>query len=283
MTENVLAGESLPSGEAAPETPETEPVDTGTTPDVAEDSAPETEGTEDKPKGGFQRRIKELVDERNDERRRAEQYQRRLDYVLERMLEREQPAAAPEPPVPATPPKLEDFQYDEAQHRAALDKWVAAQAKAVAQSEIQQWQAQQVQAARVRQFQAREAEFAAAKADYRTLVYDDTLPITAAMAEIIQESDVGPALAYELAKDRDKLAALARLPERQMARELGRLEAKLTTAPPPPPARPAVSQAPPPPPKVQATEPEIEQDPDKLPMDQWLKWREKQIRKRQGR
>lgn len=265
----------------APETPEQEPVDTGTTPDVAEDA--DTEGEQpDKPKGGFQRRIAELVDQRNEERRQREAYQRRLDYVLERMLEREQPApAAPEPP--AAPPTLEQHGFDEAKYQAAVLDYAKSQAALTARAELQQWQAQQQRAAKEQTFKTREAEFAATAQDYADTVYDPTLPITAAMAEVIQESDVGPQLAYHLAKNRDIAATLAKLPERAMARELGRLEAQLSkpvAAPPPPPP---VSKAPPPPPKIEAVEPQVNKDPEQMDVDEWVKWRTKQLSRRPGR
>jgi hypothetical protein len=97
------------------------------------------------------------------------------------------------------------------------------------------------------------------------------------MAEVIQESDVGPQLAYHLAKNRAVAEQLAKLPERAMAREIGRLEAKLLT---PAPRPVAVPKAPPPPPKLEAAEAEVDKDPDSMSIDDWVKWRTKQIRKR---
>ena len=262
-TDQVLP-ESIPTSE----TPETESVAPDTTPDVAE--------VEDQPEAkpqGIQKRISELVHERNEARRKLDAERHRLDQVVEMLAQQRQPAPEPEP----VPPTLEDFQYDEGKYRAAVIDYAQKQATVAARAEIQQWQAQQAQQAKAQSFKAKEAEFATATEDYADAVYDPSLPITAAMAEVIQESDVGPQLAYHLAKNRAVAEQLSKLPERAMAREIGRLEAKLS-APAPRPV--AVPKAPPPPPKLEATEAEVDKDPDSMSIDDWVKWRTKQIRKR---
>lgn len=100
------------------------------------------------------------------------------------------------------------------------------------------------------------------------------------MREAILESDDGPALAYHLGKNPDLAEKIASLPPIAAARELGRLEAKLAREREQPPV---ISKAPPPPPKIEGVEPAIERDPDKMSTQDWVKWREKQIRKAQGR
>jgi len=264
--------QALPESGSIPasETPETESVAPDTTPDVPEvEDQPEAQ---EKPTG-IQKRISELVHERNEARRTLEAERRRLDQVVEMLAQQRQAAPEPEP----VPPTLEQFQFDEDKYRAAVIDYAQKQATVAARAEIQQWQAQQAQQAKAQSFKARESEFAKSAEDYADTVYDPSLPITAAMAEVIQESEVGPQLAYHLAKNRAVAEQLAKLPERAMAREIGRLEAKLSV---PAPRPVPVTKAPPPPPKIEATAPEVEKNPEDMPVEEWVKWREKQIRNR---
>ena len=254
-------------------TPDVEDVAPDTTPDVAEEES-ETPETPEKPKGGFQRRIAELVEQRNEERRAREATERRLDQLVEMMMTRQEPEKAPEPP---QMPTLEQHEYDEKKYQAALIDYAKAEARREAQEALKADRAEQAAQARQTTFKSREAEFAKATPDYQSVVYDPAAPISQTMAEIIAESDLGPQLAYHLAKNREVAQSIYRLPPVAAARELGRIEAKLSQ---PKPEPPRVTSAPPPPPKVEAVEPEVERDPDKMNMRDWLKWREKQISKR---
>ena len=270
--------QALPeSGDApASETPELEAVAPDTTPDVAEDS--DTPETHDKPKGGFQRRIAELVEQRNDERRAREATERRLDQLVEMMVQRQgEPEKAPEPQVP---PTLEESGYDEKKYQTALIEYAKAEARREAQDALKAERQHEKAQAQQSTFKGRESEFAKATPDYQALVYDPRTPISPTMAEVIAESEVGPQLAYHLAKNREVAASIYSLPPVAAARELGRLEARLNQ---PPPEAPRVTSAPPPTPKIEASAPEVERDPDKMDIKDWLKWREKDVRKNLGR
>jgi hypothetical protein len=259
-------------GFPASDTPETETVAPDTTPDVAEDS--ETNETPEKPKGGFQRRIAELVEQRNEERRAREATERRLDQLVEMMASQRE--APPAPKAPEAPPTLEQHGYDEKQYQTALLEYAKAEARREAQEALKADRAAQQAEARQATFKTREAEFLKATPDYQAVVYDPTAPISPTMAEIIAESDVGPQLAYHLAKNRDVARSIYNLPPTAAARELGRIEARLSQ----PKEPPRTSSAPPPAPKVEAVEPEVERDPDKMSVTEWLKWREKSLKRR---
>lgn len=264
------ADQALPeSGEfPASVAPEMESEVPDTSPDVAEESEqPETE--QEKPKGGFQRRIAELVSERNDARRQLEMERRRIDQLFTMVARPQEEEATPAP----SEPQLEDFAGDDGKYRAALIEYARAQARLEAREAIKAERAAQEQAARVSSFEAKEAEFAKNAPDYYDIVHDATLPITPVMGELIRESEVGAQLAYHLGKNRDLAQRLAGMNDRQVAREFGRLEASLTA---PKAAPPKVSNAPPPPPKVAADEPDIPArttDPsgDSLSDDEWFK------------
>jgi hypothetical protein len=250
----------------APEIQEQPNVESPPTPDAPENaSEPETE---DKPKGGFQKRIAELT-------RNWREEQRRNDELITILRSHQAPAKAE---VPDVPPTLESVGYDETKYQQTLIEYATKRAEAAAEAKIQSWQQQQQTQSKVESFKSREAAFADSVEDYADVVYDPTAPISQPMAEVIRESEVGPQLAYYLAKNRTEAAEIASLPPIAAARALGRIEAKLTTPAP----KPVAPKAPPPPPKVETSAEAIEDDPDNMPIEKWMKWRDKQVRK-QGR
>lgn len=215
----------------------------------------------------IQARFDKLTRERYEERRARELLEREVAQLRA-------PPAKTEPVAPAKVPTLEDFDFDSSKYQAAMVEYAAAEARKVALETLKSEREQQAVQARIGEFRAREAKFAEKTADYHETVYDETVPISDAMAEVIRESDVGPELAYYLGKNRDKAAEIARLSPISAARELGRIEARLNQPPPPPPV---VSAAPPPPPKLAASEPAIEKDPAQMTDKEFKKWREKSI------
>jgi hypothetical protein len=66
----------------------------------------------------------------------------------------------------------------------------------------------------------------------------------------LQESELGPQIAYHLVENPEKAAAIMQLPFKEQLKEIGRIEARLEATKTP--AKPAVSQAPPPVGKVEA-------------------------------
>jgi len=256
-------------------TPEVETVDPATTPESegaekpeVKDETPE-ETPEEKPKkpsGGFQRRIDELT-------RNWREAERRNDELLAILKGGNTPR---EPEAPAEMPTLEKFGYDEAKYTAAITDYVRNLTKAEAKTVLEQERHEIERQARTQTFRQREAEFAASVEDYAEKVYDPSLPLTATVVELIAESDIGPKVAYHLAENPDIARSLASMTSTQAAREFGKLEFKLSNVP----AKKPVSTAPPPPPKIVASEPEVEKDPEKMSVDEWVKWREKQIAKK---
>jgi hypothetical protein len=181
--------------------------------------------------------------------------------------------ATPQAP-PAGPPTLEQFGYDESKFQAAMTEHVKRVSREEAVAAFQEQQQKIQHETRLKTFRERESEFASSVEGYFDKVYDPGLPMSPAMVEAIAESDIGPRVAYYLAENPDVARKIANMTPTQAAREFGKLEVKLSTAAP----VKAVSKAPPPPPKIDASEPEIEKDPDKMSTTEWLKWREKQLK-----
>ncbi|CAB4126792.1 hypothetical protein UFOVP254_36 [uncultured Caudovirales phage] len=69
--------------------------------------------------------------------------------------------------------------------------------------------------------------------DFEQVAYNPNLRITNVMAETIQASDVGPDVAYYLGSNPKEADRISRLSPYLQAKEIGRIEAKLSSEPPP--------------------------------------------------
>ena len=68
--------------------------------------------------------------------------------------------------------------------------------------------------------------------DFEQVAYNQSLPITEVMAQSIQASDIGPDVLYHLGSNPKEAARIARLPAILQAKEIGKIEASLTSTPP---------------------------------------------------
>jgi hypothetical protein len=277
MTDDNLQDAS--PAEGAPALPvEAEQVATPTTTDEATEASPADDASTPAPKG-----VGKRIDELTRNWREAE---RREAALLEMLRARETPEVAPAAPAaPVKLPTLADFEYDEGKYQTALIDFTRAEARREAESVLKADRDRQSAEAAARTWQERAADFAKSKPDYEERVTDPSLPISKAMAKEIQTSEIGPQIAYHLAENRALAKEIAALPESAAARAIGRIEGALlaqqSVAKAPAP-RPAVSQAPPPPPRIEAVEPEVSKDPDQMPVNEWLKWRNKQLSRKKA-
>lgn len=269
-----MTDKTVPSESPVDETLPVEPVDTAPEPETEpeQQQEPDDAGTDEgKPKGGFQRRIKELADERNHWR----------DMAL-RASQGYQPPQQPQPPsrpdpAPAQPaklPTLEEFGYDEGKYQAALLDYAAKHAETVVERRLAEVERQRAEQTRVESFATRQAEFAKSTPDFEDKVLrDPTLPITTGMRDVIIDSPNGPELAYWLATNRAEAEKIARLPPHLAALEMGRIEGRIevqkaakAAAP-----RPSVTKAPPPPPSLEATESAGPKPPEQMSDEEWYR------------
>ena len=283
MTAETLAATTVetpsePDGEEREVQPGAESAPAVTDPD---------EGRE-KPESGISKRIDELT-------RNWRETERERDYLRQLLLQQQQPQREPERPVtreePVEPePKtLADFQYDEKAYAKYV--FVEAQKAAKREAEAIRREFREEQSTKTREsaqadFRDRISKWAKAeKIEDYSVVFDPLTPISESMADIIMGSEKQEALAYYLAKNRDIAAQIARLPERQQAYELGRIEATKLAKP----AAPKVSEAPPPAPRIDGSGATVsnvkadEPDSDKLSDDEWTRLRNKQEAARRAR
>lgn len=237
---------------------EAEPAAPSTATDEATEQPPADDTSKPEPKG-----VGKRIDELTRYRREAE---RDRDYWRELAMRNQATEKAAEPEAPPAPPAklpaLADYEYDEAKYQAALVEFTRAEARREAEAVLKAERDRQAAERRAQTWTQKEAEFAKEKPDYRERVTDPTLPISRSMAQVIQQSELGPEVAYYFAENRDVAAEIAALPTEAAALAIGRIEgrllaqkeaAKAAAAAP----KPAVTKAPPPPPRIAATEPDV--------------------------
>lgn len=221
-------------------------------------------------------KVQSRFDELTKHRREAE---RDRDYWRELAMRN---AERPEPKVQVDSDKarsLSDFEFDEGKYQTYLFTEAEKRAVAAAERRLQEQADQESKARKQTEFERRESKFAKSVEDYHEVTRDSSLPISAAMAEVIADSEDGPALAYYLGKNIAIAEQISRLPPLGAARELGRIEVKLAAEREKAKEKP-VSKAPPPTPKIEAVEAEIEKDPAQMTDVQFAKWRKRQIAQR---
>lgn len=265
---DVAEVESSPTAEVAESTTE-----------VAESTA-DNAGIQDKPgKDGIQKRIDTLTWEKHEKAREAE-------YWRQMALEAQQQREPKEPEKPQTLPRLADFEYDEAKFQAAMIEYTRAEARREALEAVRAEKRRDEQLTQFSSFKQKEAEFVTKSPDYIAKVYDPANTFfTDDVARFIANSPAGPEIAYHLVENKDLAWHIANLPTTEVAREIGRLEARFENRKEAPkPKQKEVSAAPPPPPKIEAVEPEITKNPfdESMSTKEWLKWREKDLKRKKG-
>lgn len=213
--------EEKPEDDAEEEKPEEKPEDD------AEAKEGESEDAEEKP-------------ETEEKRKRAGGWQRKIERLeRQNQLLVEQLGANRQPPAP-TPAKSDK---DKTPEEKATEYFRAAAKQALAEERQQQRQ-QTV----VADFVRRTAEVRAAHDDYDDVVPSVNIPTDSALGQVLLTSEHGPAIMYQLAKSPAELARLSALPALDAAREIGRLEAKLSSSTPPAKTNGTTAKRPPAPP-----------------------------------
>ena len=251
--------------EQAAQQPETAPenqTDVDTTAQAKEDE------DEHRVPKGVQKRIDRLTQEKY--RLRAE-----LDFLRSQQPQQAQPAQQAQQPSQA--PKLEQYNSIEeyldalADHKASQKFDHLAKEREAKESQTRQQQ----EVAKLHESYTKQTEQARhAYSDFDDVVQDPDLPISQAMAEAIMRSANGADVAYYLGKNPAEAARLANLDPFSAAVEIGRIAATVVRPQPrkassaPPPIQPVGTRATP------------VTDPDKMSADEWIKWRNGQLKKR---
>jgi hypothetical protein len=143
----------------------------------------------------------------------------------QRKWEREQAARAAEKQLktPVEIPPIEQFnspdEYAEVLAERKAEELLARREQARMQSEI------------IESYHDKEEDARNKYDDFEQVAYNPKLPITDAMAQTIQASEVGPDMAYYLGSNPKEADRISRLSPLQQAKELGKIEAKLSDNP----------------------------------------------------
>ena len=229
--------------------PEPEKVEEKVKTDSESATEPEDEpSANDEPKKakGVQKRLDELVKQREEAERRAEAEKAEKLRLLA-LLEQSKPPQPPEHVEKTEPqrPTRTEFDdpdaYDEALIRYAEERaqWVAeqhiAQERAALEQKSAEERANAAADAAMAKFREREAQFKSNTPDFETVAQRDDVTVSLTMAQVIIESEVGPQLQYYLGSHPEEAARIHALPEAQQLREMGRIEGRLSAPPAPAP------------------------------------------------
>lgn len=215
----------------ASDTEETEAKDVED--ESSEEESDEEEGKEDesekeKPrkKGGFQRRIDKLNARYAEERQQREALEQRLaqlegagDSKSKKVETKVEAGGKPSP---------DDYE-SHADYVDALTDWKIDQREKAKVEHEQKSKLQTEQQKLIQDHSARVESFKKKTADFDDVLSEvDEIPVSPAVQELILTSDNGPALMYELAKNPEEFERINKLSPLAAARELGRLESKLS-------------------------------------------------------
>lgn len=265
----------------------------GSAPSAAETSAAKDQISPEKKRDGGDERFDKLTRDLYELRAERDRDRYELTARERRIAELEADRQAKQPEVaPQNTPTLEQFGFDADKYQAALyqhlTETVGAKVRDEVLGEIKQTEAQRKHQETYSSWEKRQAEFVKSNPDYVDKVINArSLPISSEIQAELMQMDDGPQIAYYLVENREKAAAIAKLPPAAQMRELGRIQAQFDskkTAPP-------VSKAPSPVPKVDATDAPTNfkvdtPDSDNLSDQEWTRRRNAQeqarIRKHRG-
>lgn len=253
MTEELKAEEIAEPAPANEEKIPAEPTDDGQEVKPEETPADDDAGAHSSKKGA-QRRIGQLTRKYRQAERENLELKARLDAVEKRI------GPVPEP----ERPNREGFETTE-DYEDALFEWRDAKlshAKQDSQPEPEAGQISAEQAAAIESFESALEEIAP---DAILTVMEDDWPCSTAMTEYIMSSEDPANLAYHLATNTDIAEKISKVSPIQVARELAKVEGKLSET------NPGAHEKPPPPPADtgRATGTGVT-DPDKMSTNQWV-------------
>lgn len=204
-------------------------------------------------KGGFQRKIDKLAEEN-------EKLKRQLQTVM----------GVPETNgAPTEKPKVDDFEdYDS--YLEALASWHLDTKTRQQAAELREHLVRQEQEALLTAFKAQSSEFHKANPDYLDVLKSvDDIQVPPAVQQMLLAVDNGPALMYELAKDRDALTKLMKLPPMSVAIQIGALSAELKQRKSTPPVTRAAAPLKP----LGTSSPSTGKSPEDMTMAEYKAWR----------
>jgi hypothetical protein len=291
-TNDVPVVETKPDAIAAPK-PEAEKPEVEAEDEVQEESAP-PEKPEDpaanaqpKPAKGVQKRIDELVRQREEERAEKLRLLAIVEGYNKPKAEAKVEGEDQEPQRPVRDPNAAPEVYEQ-----ALMDYADAKASWSARNEVQKVLAEEARKAEEREqaaaqkaaqetYIARVNKAVEKYPDYKAVAESPDVTVSMPMAHAIMTSEHGPDIAYHLGKNPQEAARIASLAPIQQLVEVGLIVAKLTAPAPAPAApapKPAVSAAPKPIKPLESKGDTHVKSPDEESMEEYAARRTKELK-----
>jgi hypothetical protein len=224
--------------------PKVEAAASGTEPEVEEDDAEgsvESNSAEDKveasdknqaaqpgkKKGGFQKKIDKMT--KTNKQLEADLAALKAEKEAWTAGVKAAQQKVDQPPVQKTEgkPVKEKFKTQD-EYIEALADWKFDQRQKESETKSQQTRMQTEREKMISDHNSRTQEFKKSVEDFDDALSEvDHIPFPPAMADIILNNDQGPAIMYAMAKDPENYERISKLPPLAMAREIGKIEAKL--------------------------------------------------------
>lgn len=220
----------MPPEQDAVEVQEVAATEAAETAEISQSEQPEQEPeqTPEKPPKTFtEEELNRKIQKRLDRAQRS--FERKMNEALEAERQRYAQQSAPRETSP-TAPKLEQFDNLD-DYVAAKAEWVAEQklAKAFAEREAKEQQrAEQGRRGQLEQtWHQKVNQFRTEAPDFDEVIGSADVQLNETMANALMESDLGPKVAYYLARHPDEAEDMQYMTPQQVYRAVGKIEARL--------------------------------------------------------
>lgn len=217
-------------------------------------------------------KIQKRIDEITKARREAE---RERDFWRMQAQQKAQQAPSANP---LQKPTLDQFDYDQEAYLEALADYKVQDTLRKQFEGYERSQQTQTNQQADSQFKMHEYEVESEFPDYRQKVYAEDVPITDTMASAIRSDENGARVAYFLATYKDIAYRVANMTPREQFLAIGEISEKISLAKAQESVQPKVSGAPAPVPSVSSRGSVVNKDPSKMSTDEFMAWRNKQLR-----
>lgn len=191
--------------------------------DEGEEESEEQENDKPKKKNGFKKRIERF-------QKRLEEKDREIEFMRQQALKGNAAPEQKEAPksLDLKKPIPDDFDSHTDYVEALTDYKLSVKDKERQEESAKQKLKEEFEA-KTKDFKSKVEEFSKHVDDFEEAIYEvNDIPLSYDLQENILTSDLGPQLMYELSKNRKELERINKLNPVQVAREIGRLEAKLS-------------------------------------------------------
>lgn len=241
---------------------------------AAKPEADVAEAEQDKGEAGHKKGVQPRIDELTRARREAE---RQAEYWKQVATAKAQPSAQAAP----DKPKADDFK-DYGEYVEALTDWKSERAAERAEQKLLERMAEDSGAraaqSKAQTFSERQQQAIARMPDYAEVVGASDTPLAPHVAEALLDSEHGPDLSYQFAKNPDLLIKLNGMSPTAANREIGRLEAAFGNpkAPAPPAPEKRLTTAPQPASTSLKSGASVTPNLADMPMEEYMKARKAQ-------